>query len=326
MTTADELRARIEAGLRVAHLSRNAERPEGLTASSIGGCSMYAGRTLLQMPERSRPGDFWRALRGHYIHEGLADDLALCDPEFTDGRDGRFTWDPGGGFPPITGAADFALGKVIIEAKTRSRDECRWHADHGPDPQHCIQVAQGAHALGYDEAAVLYLPTDAGWEEAVVCMVDIPAALREAAHWLDRVDVRADYDRMVSRGIPPERARERALADLPREPHVYWCRMFCGHFSDCRGDYVPSPALYIQDPVLRAAAQEADHWREIRLDAGRREKAAKARLEEARVQGRVETPPDEPDIKVDRRPVEPKPGRRGHTKIVVEREKPVKAG
>ena len=317
MTTADELRARIEADLLTAHAIRQAERPTGLTASSVGGCPQYAARELLGVPQDSE-GEFFRGLRGTWVHDGLADDLALVDPEFTDGRTGRFTWRPGGGLPDITGAGDFALGDVSYEVKTRPKTECRWHADHGPDPQHAMQAAIDAEANGRTEAAVAYLPTDAGWEEAVVCVIDVAHWTAEARFWLEQVDVRAEYQAMIDRGTRREVALARVLDPVPRDTPLSWCTLFCGHFKDCRGDYIAPADLEIQDPVIRQAAQEAEHWRRVRLDAKAKETAAKSRLTHA--EGRVSAPADGgAPIDVRHQDVDDKPGRRGHTKTVITR-------
>lgn len=276
--TGEELRARHEANLRTVYAVRQAERPDGLTASSVLGCSSYAARTLLGQP-KGDSADFWRALRGIYTHTGLADDFASVDPGFVDGRKvGRFTWDPGQGLPVITGEFDYELDDVLCEAKTRTKAQCRWYKDHGPDPQESAQAAIAAEARGKPHAAIIYLPTDGGWEEAVVCMVDVPHWTREAREWLYRVDVRGEYQELVDSGVPAYRAFQQVIDPVPRDKPVSWCRLLCGYAKTCRGDYVMPDTLELLDPVMRTAAQEAEHWRQVRLDAEKREKAAKSRL------------------------------------------------
>ncbi len=308
--TGDRLRARLEADLRVAYAMRQAERPDGLTASSVGGCQSYAARTLLAEP-KGDSADILRALRGTWTHDGLADELAQVDPGFVDGREaGRFTWSPGGGLPVVTGEFDFLLDGVAVEVKTRSRNECRWHADHGPDPQHAMQAATAAHSVPgarADLAAVVYLPTDGGWEEAVVCVVDVPHWLREAAAWLHQVDVRGEYEALVAHGREPVEARRQVLDPVPRDAPFSWCQMLCPYFKPCRGDYVPPADMEIPDPVVRQAALEAERWRQVRLDAKRREDAARSRL--THVEGTVHD--GDEVVRVAQKEVKPGPGRRG---------------
>lgn len=312
---ADDVRARLLADFQVAHMVRQAERPDGLTASSIGGCSQYAARELLGVPQGTE-GDFWRGLRGTYVHDGMADDLARVDPEFVDCRTRpRYTWQPGWGLPPITGAGDFAVGGVWVEAKTRSRDECRWHADHGPDPQHAMQASIGAEAEGHTEAAVAYFPVEGGWEEVSVHMVNVAHWTNEARLWLERANPLPEYQEMIDRGASRERALAQVLDPIPREPQVNWCRMFCGHFKDCRGDYVAPADLEIPDPLVREAVAEAARWRDVRLDAEKREKAAKAMITHA--EGRVSTTEEAIDVR--QQHVAGSDERRGHTKTVVTR-------
>lgn len=312
---ADDLRARLEAGFYVAHVAIQAERPEGLTASRLVFCSSAAARILLRQ-KAAQEGDYFRGLRGGWLHDGMFDSLAAVDPGFTDGRKERFTWDPGGGLPVITGAYDFLLDGIPVEVKTRPRDECRWHTDHGPAPEHCAQVAAAAAAVGAQQAFVIYLPVDSGIEEMAVCEVDVRHWLRETVLWLHRIDVRDEVEAAVEQGVPRERAVERALDPIPREPAVQWCRMFCGYAKSCRGDYVPPEDLEIADPVVRMAVQEYESLRNQRLALEKKEAAAKSKLEHAA--GRVSVPGEAPiDL---RHPTVPdRPGRRGHTKTTVTR-------
>lgn len=313
--TADELRARILTDLRVAYAVTQADRPDGLTASMLGGCLSYGARTLLAEP-KGQSTDVLRALRGTYVHNGMADDLAMVEPEFTDGREqGRFTWDPGEGLPVITGAFDFGIAGVMVDAKTRSRNECRWHADHGPDPNESMQVAVAAETEGYALAAIAYLPTDAGEEEVVVCMVDVAHWTAEARHWLRQVDVRDEYQGLIERGVSPEEARRRVLDSVPRDKPFSWCTLLCERLAACRGDYLAPADLEILDPVMREAAAEAEHWRQVRLDAGRREAAAKSKIDH--VEGNV-TAGDE-ELRVTQTVVKPTAGRRGYKRTQVER-------
>lgn len=314
---ADQLLARLEADLLTAHILRQAERPTGgLTASRLLGCSSAAARILLREPEGST-GDFYRGLRGTWTHDGLADDLARVDPGFTDGRGERFTWDPGGGLPVITGEADFFLDENACEVKTRPKAECRWHADHGPDPQHAAQVSAAAAAKNFRGAFVVYLPTDAGLSEVAVCEVDVAHWLRETVHWLHRVDVRDEVEEAVRRGTPREQAVRQALDPIPREPAVTWCREFCPFAGPCRGDYSAPEDAEILDPVVRLAAEEASRWRDVRLDAERREKAAKSRL--AHAEGRVTPAGEGGALDVRQTPVAATEKRRGHVKTTVTR-------
>lgn len=323
---ADAVLARLAADLQVSYAMRQADRPSGLTASSVGGCMSYAARTLLNEP-LGDSADFWRAQRGTYVHNGLADDLAAVDPGFVDGRRaGRFTWEPGGGLPPITGEFDLILAPptgtgsvtppVLVEVKTRSRDECRWHADHGASPQESMQAAMAAEALGVPLASVVYVPTDAGWEEAAACMVDVDHWAAEARAWLFQVDVRREYEGLVERGTPPDRAFRQVIDPVPRDKPVSWCRLLCPRVKACRGDYETPTDLEIADPVLREAAAQAAHWRQVRLDAARLEQAALSQVRHA--EGTVHD--DKPgEVRVRQQHVAPKAGRRGHTRTVVER-------
>lgn len=313
--TPDEVRARLAAGLRVAHTVRNADRPGGLTASRLLGCTSAAARILLAEPEGAE-NDVYRGARGTWMHAGLADDLASVDPGFTDGRGRRFAWTPGGGLPSITGEYDFLLDQAVCEAKTRPRTECRWHADHGAAPDHSAQVAVAATAKGLTEAFVVYLPTDAGWDEVAICPVDVGHWTTEVRLWLGRADVRAEVDAAVERGTPRQRAVERVLDSVPRDQPVQWCREFCRFAGACRGDYEPPADLEIPDPVMREAAVEAEHWRQVRLDAGRREEAAKSQI--THVAGVVHVGPGEV-VKVEQQKVEAKGGRRGHVRTKVDR-------
>lgn len=311
----EELRTRLAADFLTAYAMQQAERPPGLTASRLLGCSSAAARVLLNQPQ-GNSNDVYRGLRGGWAHDGLSDDLAEVDPGFTDGRIERFTWDPGGGLPVITGAADFLLDGIPIEIKNRPKAECRWHADHGADPQHAAQVASAAAARDAKQAFVVYLPTDGGASEIAVCEVDVARWLRETVHWLHRIDVRDEVARAVEQGVPRDRAVEQAIDPIPREPSVQWCREFCGFVKACRGDYRQPEDLEIADPVVREAAAAAEMWRQVRLDAEKREKAAKSKLTHA--EGTVHDDKGEP-VRVTQHKVDAKPGRRGHTRTVVER-------
>lgn len=312
--TPEDLLARLKADLSVSYAVAQSERPEGLTASRLLQCSQAGARALLNVPQGTG-SDVYRGQRGQWLHDGLSDALALVDPGFTDGRTERFTWDPGGGLPVITGAYDFLLDGVPVEVKSRPRDECRWHADHGAKPEHAAQVAAAAAAVNSREAFVLYLPTDADLTEAAACPVDVPTALREAVLWLHRIDVRDEVAEMVASGVPRDRAVARVLDPIPREPPVRWCYLFCGYAKDCRGTYVPPADLEIADPVVRQAVQEYESLRQERLALEKKEAAAKAMLEHA--EGRV----SEGDTTLELRhpTVADKPGRRGHAKTTVTR-------
>lgn len=314
--TADELLARLTADLRTAHAVRQSERPDdGLTASMLLGCSSAGARALLRQPG-SEGSDIYRALRGIWTHDGINADLAVVDPGFEDGGKERFTWDPGGGLPVVTGAGDAVIDGVMIEWKSRPKAECRWHADHGADPQHAAQVSAKAATDGATQAFVVYLPTDAGIEEIAVCEVDIRHWLTEAVHWLHRIDVRDEVDRMERQGVSRQEAIQRAVDPIPREPQVQWCRMFCPWAGPCRGDYRPPEDVEIQDPVVRAAAVEAEHWRSVRLDAEKREKAAKSRLTHA--EGTVHDDKGDP-VRVRQSGTDATAGRRASKKVLVER-------
>lgn len=329
--TPDDLLGRLAADLGVARALRQADRPDGLTASSLGHCQSYAARTLLDEP-KGESSDTWRALRGHYLHSGLADDLALVDPGFVDGRKaGRFTWQPGAGLPVITGEYDFIFAPpvdtgsieppVLIEMKTRSRNECRWFAYHGPDPQQSMQASVAAEALGVPLAAVLFMPVEGGLEEASAHLVDVAHWTAEARAWLWQVDVRAEYQALRDRGVPADQARERVLDPVPRDKPFTWCELLCERFKTCRGSYLPPPDLEIPDPTIRAAAKAAVFHRERRLWHEKQEAAAKSMLRA--VEGTVHDGPviGEPDgeVRVTQQHVKPKDGRRGHTRTKVER-------
>lgn len=313
--TPEDLRARLLAAMRVSYAEQQAERPDGITASMILGCHSYGARKLLSQPEQSS-ADVWRAHRGTALHEYLFDLLAGIDPGFVDGRTERFTWNPGRGLPEITGAFDFALDDVLVELKTAPKTECRFRADHGAEPQHAGQVSVAATALGYERAAVVYLPTDSGAEEIAVCPVDVAHWTKEAVSWLERVDVRDDITSRIVDGMSRQEATRRTLDEVPRDKPVSWCRLLCPYVSACRGDYTTPVDLEIPDPTMRTAAQEAEHWRQIRLDAGRREEAAKAMLRH--VEGVVHDD-GEGVLRVDKRPVAPSKGRRGYVATTVER-------
>lgn len=313
--TPDDIRARLHADFRVAHALSNADRPAGLTASRLLGCPSQAARILLQQPPGTE-NDVYRGLRGKWMHDGLNDDLALVDPGFTDGRKERFTWDPGGGLPVVTGAYDLLLDGVPVEIKTAAKEVCRWHADHGARPEHAAQVSAAAVAVKATQAFVVYLPNDAGFDEIAVCEVDPHHWARETVQWLHRVDVRHEVEAAVERGTPRDRAVAQALDPIPREPPVAQCRMMCPWVQACRGDYVIPPDLEVLDPTIRKAAAELEHWRDIRLNAEKKEKAAKAVL--AHAEGVVHDEQPDP-LRIEQRHVEAKPGRRGHTKTVVTR-------
>lgn len=314
---ADEVRARLLADLQVTHMVSDAARPGGLTASKLLGCSSQAARILLDEPG-TPARDAYRGLRGGWLHSGLNDSLASVDPGFTDGRHERFVWSPGSGLPDVSGEADFYFDGVPIEVKSRPKSECRWHQDHGPDPAHAAQVSAAAAAKGTQQAFVAYLPTDGSADEIAVCEVDPGHWLRETVMWLQRVDVRDEVAEAVAAGVPRERAVAQTLDVIPREPSVQWCREFCVFARTCRGDYVPSETVEIADPVIRLAAQEAAHWRDVRLDAQRREAAAKSRLTHA--EGHVSATPDEEEsLDVRQQHIAATEGRRGHTRTVISR-------
>lgn len=311
--TPDELRARLLAALRVEQAERQAGRPAGLTASAILGCHSYGARKLVEEPEASS-SDVLRSWRGMALHEAMGDTLARLDPDFRDGRTERFTWDPGNGLPIITGAFDFALADMLVELKTSDRDICRRRADHGAEPQHAAQVSVAATALGYAQAAVVYLPTDAGEDDLAVCPVDVAHWTREAVSWLERIDVRADITQLIERGVPVQEATRRVLDGVDRDKPYSWCSLICGMFKDCRGDYGPPPDLEITDPDMRAAALDAVALRERRL-ADRKEAAAKAVLRH--VEGVVHD--GEGVVRVSQQVVAPSGKRRGFVRTTVER-------
>lgn len=310
---ADELRSRLTAAFKVEYATRQADRPPGLTASSVGGCSSYAARKILGQPERTS-GDVWRSLRGIALHDFVLDLLALHDPGFEDGRKGRFTWD--NARLPVTGELDFAVDGVCVELKFRDRDTCRFHADHGAKPQEAMQVAVAAVAKGCTEAFVVHMPTNGGLEEMAVSVVDVAHWHREALAWLERVDVRSEVAGLVERGIPRRDAERRVLDTVPREMPLSWCNLFCSFRQDCRGDYAPPVEMEIPDPTMRTAAQEAEYWRRIRLEAEKKEAAAKAILRH--VEGTVHTDGDE-HLRVSQQAVAPTPKRRGYVATKVER-------
>jgi len=312
---ADDLTARLAADFRVAHALRNADRPAGLTASRVGGCLSLAARVLLEEPEGSE-GDTFRAWRGSALHGALNDMLAEVDPGFADQRGRRFAWQVPGSDLVITGETDFLLDGIPVEMKTRSRNECRWHQDHGAAPDHAMQVSIAASAIGAEQAFVLYLPGEGGLEESAVCEVDVGHWTREAAMWVEQADVRAEVEPLLAQGLNLAEARHRVLDSVPRDMPVRWCLSFCRFVSACRGDYAAPVDLEIPDPTMRAAALEAEHWRQVRLDAARREEAAKAMIRH--VDGVVHVTPDEV-VKVSQQVVGPTAERRGSKRTVVER-------
>lgn len=312
--TPDDLRARLEAAMRTAYALKQADRPEGLTASAVGGCHSYGARKVMRQPE-SATGDVWRALRGYFVHAGLFDLLAEVDPGFRDGRGERFTYTGRDGLP-VTGELDFALDGTLVEAKCRNRTECRFHADHGASPGHAMQVSVAAVAEGYSEAYVVYLPMDGGLEEAAFCQVDVTHWHGEAQAWLERVDVRDDVAALGARGTPEREAVRRVLDGVDRDaPSLWWCQTLCCFAKDCRGDYVAPLSLEIPAPELRTAAHWAEHWRQVRLDAEKREAAAKEMLRH--VEGVV----TEGDVElwVRQQQVPAGKGRRAHVRTVVEK-------
>lgn len=206
--------------------------------------------------------------------------------------------------------------QMVPTHNTRSRNECRWHQDHGAAPDHAMQVSIAASALGAEQAFVLYLPGEGGLEESAVCEVDVGHWTREAAMWLEQADVRAEIEPLLAQGLNLAEARHRVLDSVPRDMPVRWCLSFCRYVGSCRGDYEAPLDLEIPDPTMRAAALEAERWRQVRLDAARREEAAKAMVRH--VDGVVHVTPDEV-VKVTQQVVGPTAERRGSKRTVVER-------
>lgn len=308
--TPDDLRARLLANLRVHYAEQTAERPDGLTASRLLGCRSYAARKLLGQPEASSH-DVWRAERGTAIHEYLSDLLAEIDPGFVDGRTERFSWDPGHGLPVITGAFDFALDGTLVELKTASRASCRWAADHGADPQHCAQVAVAAQALGYREACVLYVPTDAGADEIVVVPVEVDFWADQARSWLGQLPHQVD--------VTDAAAVQHELDTMPdawRDKPLSWCRNLCAYMKTCRGDFEADEDKEITDPVMRTAAKEADRLGEMLRELKAEHAAAKEKL--AHAAGVVHG--EDKVLRVQQQVVAPSGSRRGSVRTVVREE------
>lgn len=270
MTPADLL-ADIEADLVAAQTVIDADRPEGLTFSRVGGCHAQA-RFVIDGTPRSDAPDRWAAMRGTAIHALLA--------EYRDNlHEQRVTVQVAG--LPVSGAYDELLGGAVVEYKTRSVDECRWHANHGPDPAHAMQAALAAKAKGLSQAFVVYVPIAGTFADWVACPVDVEQAFADAERWVGEV----------------------LDGDTTRDRPSSWCERFCDFYTLCRGALVNAVEEPLTDPVYVAAAEQAADARARRLAAERDEKAAWSRLDgvtgfvPALGQRIVRTPVPETDIK-----------------------------
>lgn len=281
---ADDLKADIVASLTVASMLRSAERPEGLTASAVGGCPAQAG-FILRGDEPTDSGDPWMALLGTWIGDGIESDRASVNPDLSHQQ--RVSVDVAG--ITISGQYDEMGEDYIADWKTRTKDECRWHARYGADPQHEKQVGILATAAGKSQGFVVYAPRSGTLEDLVVCEVDVERAFAEARLW-----VRTVVENLNDRD------------NLPREKPSSWCERFCAYFSTCRGDFL-APDEEIVDDQLRAAVVVAWQTKQEKSRAEKDHAAAMAMLEHVD-SGRVG------GIRVVSNVVEPTEKRAGYTR------------
>lgn len=254
--TPGELKANLVGSLTAASMIRSAERPEGLTASAVGGCPAMAG-FILRGDAQTDSGDPWAALRGTYIGDGIEADRALVDPSLS--HQERVSIEVAG--ITISGAYDEMGEDWIVDWKTRSKSQCHFHASHGSDPQHDMQVALLAKATGRSQGFVVYVPVQGTFDDWVVCEVDVEHAFREASLW-----VRTVVENLSDR------------EHLPRTKPSSWCSSFCNWFTDCRGGFVV-PDEEITDDLIASAVVVAHQTKAAKTVAERAHAAAMAQLE-----------------------------------------------
>lgn len=280
----DAVRGEIEASLRFAAMSRDAERKPGLSMSALGVCTSRAVRTI-RGETPSGYSDPWNSLRGTYLHAGIQQDRAAYGTPASQEQTVSFDFDG----LIVEGHLDESLqidGQlVVVDYKTRDLDECRRAAKHGPDRDSAMATTGYALAVGADAAILVYVPVKGSFADWTYVPLDLDYWKSEALVWLR--DVRT-FDG------PTEQA--------PRDKPPTWCKAACPFFDECRGGHDFSVYEEITDPTFRQAVQLAY---EAQQDG--REKDRKQHMSLLKdVEGRVD------DLLLTWVPMKATPNRRAH--------------
>jgi hypothetical protein len=257
--TADQLRDDIVATLKAADFMRQVDRAPGLSISSLGVCTSRGIRENTG-EDGSSDQDPWNAMRGTYLHAGIAADFETFGK--TDIiREEKVSVQIAGitlsGHPDEVRESD----DCVVEYKTRDRGECNHFRVHGPDRANAMQTATYARARGKGQAFLVYVPVQGTFDDWVVFEIDVDHWFGEAETWLRGV---LEYDGPVD--------------EAPRDKPSTWCEVACPFFDNCRGDHHFSMEDEITDPDLAYAMQVSWAAKQDRLEAEKTEKAANAVL------------------------------------------------
>ncbi len=239
MTLVDSVRGEIEASLRMAAMTRDAQRDPGLSMSSLGVCTSRALRILAGEKPSSYP-DPWNGMRGTYLHAGIERDRR--EHGTPDMQEAAVTFDFDG--LTVHGHLDELLivdGKrVCVDYKSRDKPECRYHAKHGPDRDSAMATTGYALAVNADAAMLVYVPLQGRLDEWVYCPLDLDYWSSEVRAWLWSV-----------------RKFDGPIGEAPRDKPASWCKACCPFMDSCRGDHDFGIYGEITDPTFAEAVRVA---------------------------------------------------------------------
>jgi hypothetical protein len=268
--TSDDVLASIRDALLDAAVLDDADRPDGLTLSSLGWCRSYAVRVLRREPvDGDREDARWGGMRGTMLHAGLEDVVQRVRPGWD--TEWRVTWRPPG-LPPLTGRYDLLADGVMVDYKTKTSAECRALAKSlarlrdepslAASPfvaQPCMQVTALAEATGATQGFLVLVPTDSLYFSDWRCAeVDITYWSGLALSWYGEVW------EFANSAEPTD--------DVPRDVPAQVCAVMCDRWRTCREGYVQYE--HLTDPLQQQAAWDLH-------DARARRKAAQADVDAA---------------------------------------------